>query len=188
MAQMMGFSSFGMQDRPLKRRRHEGGPVASGANAQPVQYQQAASREALDPAPPQGAADGQTAGTDEISLDDDDDDSHGGALLGATGPMAPKSLPSGGMMPSRPAGLPDRPPPGAGFMGSPSTDRPQHRGQRRHGGHADDASRGPWYEGYYDPDSNQNPWARLEKTRGLQPRGSWILRDGRPMAAASDAT
>lgn len=34
----------------------------------------------------------------------------------------------------------------------------------------------PWWEGYYDPASNQNPWAALEKKAGLEPRGSWLSR------------
>lgn len=36
----------------------------------------------------------------------------------------------------------------------------------------------PWWEGYYDTRMNENPWERLEKERGLQPRGTWIARNG----------
>ena len=36
-----------------------------------------------------------------------------------------------------------------------------------------------WYEGYYDPSFNENPWAALEKTNGLESKGSWIERDRR---------
>ncbi|KAM4059177.1 hypothetical protein HRG_007959 [Hirsutella rhossiliensis] len=183
MSQMLGFSSFGMQDRPLKKRRHDVGADAfmtdahggGGASNPPAPSQQ----------PSHGAAGRQPANADEISLDDDDDHNDG-AAPGAT---VPESGPSGGVMSSRPAGLPDRPPPGTGFTGSPfNRHQPQQGGQHQHGRHFDDPSRGPWYEGYYDPDSNQNPWKKLEKARGLQTRGSWNLCDLRTTAAASDAT
>lgn len=36
-----------------------------------------------------------------------------------------------------------------------------------------------WYIGYYDPSFNENPWDRLEKARGLQSRGSWVVREQR---------
>ncbi|KAH9907705.1 hypothetical protein F4778DRAFT_444306 [Xylariomycetidae sp. FL2044] len=32
----------------------------------------------------------------------------------------------------------------------------------------------PWWEDYYDPSSNTNPWERLEQSQGLEPRGSWM--------------
>jgi hypothetical protein len=35
-----------------------------------------------------------------------------------------------------------------------------------------------WYIGYYDPSFNENPWAKLEKANGLEPRGTWIERGG----------
>jgi hypothetical protein len=35
-----------------------------------------------------------------------------------------------------------------------------------------------WYVGYYDPSFNENPWAKLEKANGLEPRGTWIERGG----------
>jgi hypothetical protein len=31
-----------------------------------------------------------------------------------------------------------------------------------------------WWTDYYDRSSNENPWERLEKARGLEPVGSWI--------------
>ena len=31
-----------------------------------------------------------------------------------------------------------------------------------------------WYVGYYDPSFNENPWIRLEKEKGLQPKGKWL--------------
>ncbi|KAM3088987.1 hypothetical protein ACMFMG_000607 [Clarireedia jacksonii] len=41
------------------------------------------------------------------------------------------------------------------------------RGQKRQGNDK-------WYEGYYDPSFNENPWAKLEKEMGLQTKGTWI--------------
>ncbi|KAI0131567.1 hypothetical protein F4814DRAFT_173604 [Daldinia grandis] len=31
-----------------------------------------------------------------------------------------------------------------------------------------------WWDDYYDPSSNVNPWGRLEHIKGLGPRGSWM--------------
>ncbi|KAE9366004.1 hypothetical protein N431DRAFT_472574 [Stipitochalara longipes BDJ] len=43
-----------------------------------------------------------------------------------------------------------------------------------------------WYEGYYDPTFNENPWAKLEKEKGLPSVGTWLenqpRRGGRGMA------
>jgi hypothetical protein len=54
--------------------------------------------------------------------------------------------------------------------GRPSVEshRPAQRGQRNE----------LWYVGYYDPSFNENPWMRLEKERGLQPKGRWLESTG----------
>jgi hypothetical protein len=44
-----------------------------------------------------------------------------------------------------------------------SSSRPSERGQRNPN----------WYVGYYDPSFNDNPWAKLEQEKGLEPLGSW---------------
>lgn len=31
-----------------------------------------------------------------------------------------------------------------------------------------------WFEGYYDPSFNENPWKRLEAEKGLEPVGTWL--------------
>jgi hypothetical protein len=31
-----------------------------------------------------------------------------------------------------------------------------------------------WYEDYYDPSFNYNPWEKIEKAKGLEPRGAWL--------------
>jgi hypothetical protein len=35
-----------------------------------------------------------------------------------------------------------------------------------------------WYLDYYDPSFNANPWAKLEKDRGLESRGVWVKIEG----------
>lgn len=35
----------------------------------------------------------------------------------------------------------------------------------------------PWWEGYYDAKMNENPWEKLERERGLLPRGTWVARN-----------
>lgn len=48
------------------------------------------------------------------------------------------------------------------------------RGGRNHGGRGQHNKN--WYEDYYDPSFNENPWAKLERVKGLQPVGTWIER------------
>lgn len=151
MAQVMGFSSFGAQNRPQKKRRYnpradavkEAPPSSTGANSMAL-----------------GAARPAT-NTDEIDLDDDDE------TASPSGPQA--SLGSGIQAQVRPASLPERPAPGTGFVGDSG-----HQ-QQRPASH-DHGSRDIWYEGYYDNTSNENPWERLEQAKGLEPKGSWLPR------------
>ncbi|KAF5001036.1 hypothetical protein FGRMN_1321 [Fusarium graminum] len=63
----------------------------------------------------------------------------------------------------RPAALPQRPAPA----------HAPHQGQHA----APLESKDTWYIGYYDHLSNENPWDRIEKARGLTTRGTWIPRD-----------
>lgn len=64
----------------------------------------------------------------------------------------------------------------------PSVPAPATSG-RSHMDHHQPRQRGQknefWYIGYYDPSFNENPWAKLEKANGLEPRGTWIERGGR---------
>lgn len=167
MAQMMGFSSF---ERPQKKRRYNNPatdavvdapapaqqqPASTGSNAIPM----GSTRKTTTKASSSSAAPA-TANTDEINLDDDDDSDGGGqgAPLGHPPPdVTASTIPSehakGGLLLH---GLPQRPARGV----------PSHTGGPTPGQ--------PWYEGYYDSLSNRNPWEKLEKEMGLQPRGSWI--------------
>ena len=85
----------------------------------------------------------------------------------------------------RPQGLPERPvwadaEPAKGFgreMGErgetgsvASSSRPTRRGERNE----------RWFEGYYDPSFNENPWRKLEVVRGLEGSGSWVEGEGAP--------
>jgi hypothetical protein len=49
-----------------------------------------------------------------------------------------------------------------------SSSRPSERGQRNP----------KWYVGYYDPSFSENPWAKLEQARGLEPLGRWPEHQG----------
>ncbi|KAM0345910.1 hypothetical protein ACHAPU_005961 [Fusarium lateritium] len=62
----------------------------------------------------------------------------------------------------RPAGLPQRPAP------AHAPRQGQHAAPRE--------GKDTWYIGYYDHLSNENPWDRIEKARGLATRGTWIPR------------
>lgn len=117
----------------------------------------------LPPKPPQPSATGANStalgtgsNTDEIALDDDDDND------GDDEPVQPLAQ-------ARPASLPQRPAPVA-------DSRPDHHRSQPHG------TRDTWYVGYYDPMSNENPWERLEKARGLEPQGTWLPRGAPPTA------
>lgn len=50
------------------------------------------------------------------------------------------------------------------------------RGSGRTGVHAPGTAGAPWWEGYSDTRMNENPWEKLERQKGLEPRGTWISR------------
>ncbi|KXH61212.1 hypothetical protein CSAL01_12095 [Colletotrichum salicis] len=62
----------------------------------------------------------------------------------------------------------------------PTRERPeqhQHQPGGRQGYKQQQRNDGkPWWEGYYDPASNENPWERLEKKAGVLPKGTWLAR------------
>lgn len=68
---------------------------------------------------------------------------------------------------SRPP-VPSVPAPGTSGHSQIYHHQPRQRGQKNEF----------WYVGYYDPSFNENPWAKLEKANGLEPRGTWIERGG----------
>ncbi|KAL8397030.1 hypothetical protein RB594_003938 [Gaeumannomyces avenae] len=188
MAETMGFAGFGAQTRPSKKRRMNDAfvelPQGSAANGTPL----GARRPAQPQSQPQSAelplhqaaaavvavaaaaAAPSTTNDDEIDLDDDDDDDDEG---GGGAPAA---------VATPPAGLPPRPPAGGGGDGptsGPHSQQQQHHQHHGRGGggsgrHGDPSASGrQWWLDYYDQRFNENPWARLEKSLGLEPRGSW---------------
>lgn len=95
-------------------------------------------------------------------------------------------------------GLPARPPPPAaaaaggeaaslsvGHRFGPPPPPPRQHGQRNNNKHhhrrpdeeGATGNKTPWWQGYYDPQTNQNPWEALEKKMGLAPRGTWLPRN-----------
>ncbi|GKT56281.1 hypothetical protein ColTof4_09172 [Colletotrichum tofieldiae] len=109
----------------------------------------------------------------------------GGVASGPSG-ETPAPQAQGTSLPPSPA-LPRRPDASWGTeMGSaptamPTRERPEqaagHQPRGRQGyqqQHRNDGA--PWWEGYYDRASNENPWERLEKKAGVQPRGTWVSR------------
>ncbi|KAH7143701.1 hypothetical protein EDB81DRAFT_502639 [Dactylonectria macrodidyma] len=152
MAQALGFASFGAQ-HPNKKRRYN--PRADAVLiSQPKPSATGANSTALGPAPT------VRSNVDEIGLDDDD----------VVGTDAPTPAPAPAQV--RPASLPQRPAaPQGGFATGHQAPFQSRRPQ-------DPPPPGPWYDGYYDPSTNENPWERLEKARGLPALGPWLPRGG----------
>lgn len=180
MAEAMGFSSFGAQDRPQKKRRYN--PHADAAVIATPGHAETSSTGANST--PLGAPSASVAGgnADEIDLDDDDQGSTS-TLAGTAESGSTQARPSG-TVPPHLAGLPQRPGPAVGGAGPFG-----HGGQRAaHQGGArlnKDGTGREWYEGYYDSTSNENPWDRLEKSLGLQSIGTWVSRHANPAAVVS---
>ncbi|KAK7977388.1 hypothetical protein PG988_004878 [Apiospora saccharicola] len=206
MAEAMGFASFGGQNHPSKRRKYNaraddafvaGGDestlpfhdAGSGSNNTPLgdRRQQPASKKQ------------KKTNMNEIDLDDDDDedqdgdndgnnDAAAGASKGADdAAQDPEpqyidtSQPPDQVQPDIDAivgagGLPAKPTwtPSAGRGGGHTQSGP---GRLRHGGAGDRNSDEPWWNDYYDPAFNTNPWETIEKAQGLEPRGNWLSYD-----------
>jgi hypothetical protein len=176
MAAAMGFSAFGAQDRPQKKRRYNPAVDAvakasspglraapTGSNSTPLGTHAMTSKEA--------ASSHANANADETNLDGSDD--------GQPGAAPQESQQQQAEPPHH--GLPARPAPGTGFVGLSSrfAARP-------------DASPGHtskvWYEGYYDSTSNENPWEHIERTMGIGSKGTWVSRQTHPPANISATT
>ncbi|KAI4599124.1 hypothetical protein KJ359_002082 [Pestalotiopsis sp. 9143b] len=179
MAAAMGFSSFGTQPSAKRRKFNStsdsfvagsssssGGDHGKGANALPLGTRPPAQRPSQPPPQQQNA--------NEISLDDDDDDPEP-QFIDTSRPSAPLPAPGDASVQATIDSI-------VGSTGAP--DPGEHHvggGQGGHGGHRGgprgDARRGgqPWYQDYYDPTANMNPWEKLEKQNGLEPLGNdWL--------------
>ncbi|ETS01500.1 hypothetical protein M419DRAFT_80992 [Trichoderma reesei RUT C-30] len=156
MAQAMGFSSFGAQPRPQKRKYNPHADAVTSSDSATAQRAAAKPSVTGSNSTPLGLVasrkpDSAAANADEIDLDEDEDQAK-------DDDKTPASV--------RPPGLPNRPPPGVGAPSSSGGHHPRTNHRRE-----DDDS---WSEGYYDPQSNENPWRRLEEAKGLQPLGTWL--------------
>ncbi|KAI1358566.1 hypothetical protein F5Y08DRAFT_112186 [Xylaria arbuscula] len=203
MAAAMGFSSFGAQ-QPNKRRKFNPNTDAfvapdsssTSTSALPFhRYNQDGGHFATTGSNmiPLGA---RKQNVDEIDLGDDEDGIHNAPTgqitrpsaaddeedfepqyLDTSRPSAPVIADSADSLQTRiddivsgskeayiPPQLPSNPPAGAGY---PS--RGGHGGRQRN-----NQSGTKWWEDYYDPAFITNPWDNLEKSHGLEPRGTWI--------------
>lgn len=171
MAQALGFSSFGAQDRPQKKRKYNPHADAAGLVSQGSHSQASTGSNSTPIGSSRRVEALQSASNaDEIALDDDEgadeNESVQAENLHITSDAQEGASTSGA--PAHLLGLPQRPPPSA------TTTHPSSRAE---GHQEENAHRRPWFEGYYDPSSNENPWKRLETSLGLQSKGSWISRD-----------
>lgn len=164
MAQAMGFSSFGEQ-HPAKKRRYNPQSDASvpfaAASSRKTNPASASGANSAPLGAPRAPASAAALNNDEITLEDDDDDDDK-----ADGDAGPQNL-----LPQPIASLPARPAvSGPGTAVDNSEQNHRHPKQQQHSrGHHNPL----WYQGYYDPSSNANPWQRLEKKLDLSPRDVW---------------
>lgn len=171
MAAAMGFSTFGAQDRPQKKRRYNPavdaatfveqnsrGPRAAttGSNSTPLGKHVGASKVE------------ELGNGDEINLEDEDEGEN--QLESVKDAISQDDSTEVVSHTASVPGLPARPAPGTGFVGS----LPHGSGGRENVSKPQSSK--IWYEGYYDSTSNENPWERLEKIMGLGTKGSWIPR------------
>ncbi|KAK0380783.1 hypothetical protein CLIM01_01858 [Colletotrichum limetticola] len=103
---------------------------------------------------------------------------------GASAPQAQSttySLPTSSALPHRPDASWGKEM-GTAPTTMPTRERPeqyQHQHQRGGRGGYQQQQRNdgkPWWEGYYDPASNENPWEKLEKKAGVLSKGTWVAR------------
>ncbi|KAI1095286.1 hypothetical protein F5B19DRAFT_338845 [Rostrohypoxylon terebratum] len=61
-----------------------------------------------------------------------------------------------------------------GHRGNRGRGQGRGRGRGRGGGGQGHEPGHKWWEGYYDPSTNTNPWESLEKAGNLEPVGNWM--------------
>lgn len=217
----MGFSSFGGQERPSKKRRFNPladavvtastlGPAPSSLPPKPSAPSGRSATGANQlPVHPRGTGGAAGGNSDEIDLGLDDDDNEerprkkvstgvardkddlDSGNIDTSGPSALLNAEGGG---GSGAGLPGAPahpavPPGSSDQQQQATQGPpppQKKEVKRirvvgKDGRIHEHRAGRvWLVDYYDPRTNENPWARDEAERGLAPVGSWLTIDQRP--------
>ncbi|KAI1417891.1 hypothetical protein F5Y13DRAFT_32967 [Hypoxylon sp. FL1857] len=203
MAQAMGFSSFGGQNNPNKRRKfnpradavvastststiplHHGSATRkfeSGSNATPlgvrVRNEDEIDLELDEDKANTPATGGRKSLQDE---DNDDNDDPEPQYLDTSRPPAAIAVDFNNDVHSKIDTI-------LGASSDPVLEGPSWlnttgggpNSQGVRGSHQDNRGHGhesgkKWWEGYYDPSSNVNPWERLEQAKGLLPRGDWM--------------
>ncbi|KAK8087146.1 hypothetical protein PG994_002120 [Apiospora phragmitis] len=181
MAQAMGFASFGGQNHPSKRRkcnaRADDAFVAGAGDESTLPFHDAGSGSNNTPLgsrrqPAKKQKKDQKTNANEIDLDDDDDDegedNADGGNNAAEDP-APQYIDT-----SQPPHLAqsdiDAIVGAGGAAGLPA--KPVDSGA-------------PWWNDYYDPAFNTNPWEKIEKAQGMEPRGTWLSYDESKMKWAA---
>ncbi|KAI1475087.1 hypothetical protein F4774DRAFT_304093 [Daldinia eschscholtzii] len=195
MAQAMGFSSFGAQNSNKRRKfnpRADDAVVASTSTSIPLHEAKSGSN-----AIPLGV---RTKNEDEINLDDEEeavnvdsrtyddlkgegDDEAGPQYLDTSRPPDTASVDPlnssashtniGATPGNYPGHAVGAQPLGIGRNGGFAS-RGSGRGGYQAGQSHNREPGKPWWDDYYDPSSNTNPWEQLENTKGLGPRGSWM--------------
>ncbi|KAH7320058.1 hypothetical protein B0I35DRAFT_478347 [Stachybotrys elegans] len=173
MMQAMGFASFGAQDPPSKKRRYN--PRADAAVPTPDKTSQPAGTGSNST--PLGSTARREGGTVLATGTDVTEQATSTSRLPASSHGFQDTTPENiSTLPAPPSSLPARPMPADGHTRSSTTGAAEQR-------HFDRSTNDNWYEGYYDPSSNENPWERLEKSLGLQSKGTWITRSAGPGVA-----
>ncbi|KAK6825333.1 hypothetical protein PG987_012827 [Apiospora arundinis] len=203
MAEAMGFSSFGGQNHPSKRRKYNARAdaafvVADGDESTLALHYDAGSGSNNTPLGERRQPKKQKTNTDEIDLDDNDNDGDqdaegDGDGQNAAGDNVDAQAPAAQYLdPSQPIpdqvqseidaivgdhGLPKKPVVSAvpAKRGGPAQSGSRHHGGGGRGG--DRESGQPWWDDYYDPAFNTNPWEKVEKKLGMEPRGTWLSYD-----------
>lgn len=163
MAQFMGFSSFGQQDPPAKKRRYNPKTDSSIPSSASTSDQKPSAKHASGA---NSAALGTRAiNSEEISLEDEED-----------AQPQEQVIPQQHGTAAEPAGLSTLPARPAFATGHQQHGKPSGRHESHARGH------NPlWYQGYYDPSSNHNPWEKLEEKLQLIPKGTWLARGDAPV-------
>lgn len=159
MAQAMGFSSFGAQDHHPQKRRRYNAAADSITSAHPPGPSATATTTTGSNSTPLGTPSAKPAADSEAEPPRETTSS---SQEPREPPLA--SMPAHALAP---AGRGGGSVGGASSLESHAT--PGRRVERRRNE--------PWYMGYYDGTSNENPWERLEKAMGLRTRGGiWVPR------------
>jgi hypothetical protein len=191
MARAMGFSSFGAQPNKRRKYNHRANEAVVATPSLPLHQPNGAN------AVPLGT---RSRNQEEIMLDDDDDDNDEGNTL-ATCATAPAPAGTEGESPAAAGadGQDEDPEPqyidtsrpslpaaddvqskidsilGTGVGAQlPALDGPGSHGMGHRGRGGRQQGGKPWWEDYYDPTANMNPWEKLEKECDLAPTNAWL--------------